>query len=789
MNAPPIISDDIDNSTTVIKNIEQHSTLYIDIINTIPHNVKPVTLVANLIDGDITTQIIYRNDSNENNGNKNLRGGLSHKFIHSKTRINQEQSFFLNLMSVKQTSNGRATNANFNSLVCVLFDNLCFNISNDTNKYLFSDLPVCIKPWLLVETSPNNYQVLAKLSDPIHDLAEAKNLMLGLKELGIGDSGAFTVNRLFRAGGTNLKHGREPHTVKTWLMPECITDTSELRALVATQPPPKQKQRHTAPKAARKSNKDELLDWLVANKHTIDTGISWLDVPCPWSYEHTGATDYKAYYSPLGRLGGDNRSFKCHHSHDMHTQDYIDHCVSLGSPKVKVFCDPVLQEALNKYALNLKGRCTNYLDLADGMEVCRYGLDTMYIGKGFIGGKGKKPLMSKALSLTNAQKEVKGRCYIPYRYVENVPQDKLLVKQNGALYYNTFKYQFAPDPTIDITPFLRLLEFTIPNKEHRDLFVARFAFDVQYPFKKASWSCRLYSKIHGTGKNTLLTSLTKFWGSNAVTLDPEDIIENFSNMVDKKIVIINEGEKATMAKIQQELKGLSTSNQGEQLQKAKYETSTKILDVVSISVTSNDMDGLGVVNLDRRAFCIELFKDMNDSPINYVTGLSLGDENILQHYHDWLELNFRGIFSYLLELDISQDINKFSSRPPDTPLYYAIQDLNSSDDIYLGVILEKLKADEFGFVHIEDILNHKEFQRIQAYGNTKKHDSSRVKSYLRNNGFVCAFERKGLLRTQQKIKGQTKQFNHFYVIAKHDVFKMSNKQRIEAFKKRPTNTV
>lgn len=189
-------------------------------------------------------------------------------------------------------------------------------------------------PTWRIETSPGNFQLGIKLSEPIRDRAKGERLLNAVMAAGLSDEGAKGLARWARL--PNAINGKEKHQDEDGLPFPCRLDAwnpavaysiDELVEALSLDmapplPPSAPAQRRTASPARRGDDvftprplENPVLTALKEKglyKREIEAGKH--DITCPWVDEHTDALDGgTAYFEPSADYptGG----FKCQHSH------------------------------------------------------------------------------------------------------------------------------------------------------------------------------------------------------------------------------------------------------------------------------------------------------------------------------------------------------------------------------------------------------------------------------------------------------------------------------------------
>lgn len=238
----------------------------------------------------------------------------------SRSHLNENRNNYVSVSAFGKDDRGawRRKKDQFKGMYAIMVDDIGTKID-------VARLPTELRPTLLVETSPGNYQATFKLTEPITDIDLADSLVKRMVEVlapGGVDPGMLGVTRVMRLpGGINGK-------------PKYIRDGEIWRCRVARWKPDvtmsfedlarafslvKQARAYSEPLdavAVDRKRSFELV--LLAAKElgiTKRAGRGWVDVLCPWFNEHTDkATTGSAIAFPAkpnGWFGG----YRCHHGH------------------------------------------------------------------------------------------------------------------------------------------------------------------------------------------------------------------------------------------------------------------------------------------------------------------------------------------------------------------------------------------------------------------------------------------------------------------------------------------
>lgn len=187
-----------------------------------------------------------------------------------------------------------------------------------------SSLPDILRPTLIVETSPQNFQAVFRLSTPVRVLEHADALIRTLINVlapGGIDPGMAGVTRVMRLpGGINgkPKYMRDgviwrcqvrrwsPETSMTF---EELSDAFQLVKKVKHYVDP-----NDGVTLERKRGFQITLAGLTALGRVKRSG-RWVDIKCPWVLEHTDRADTGAAVAYPELANGWMGGFRCHHGH------------------------------------------------------------------------------------------------------------------------------------------------------------------------------------------------------------------------------------------------------------------------------------------------------------------------------------------------------------------------------------------------------------------------------------------------------------------------------------------
>ncbi len=256
---------------------------------------------------------------------------------------------------------------------------------------------------------------------------------------------------------------------------------------------------------------DPMHDWLGDNGHIVnDNGGDWVEVVCPWCGEHTTG-DNTAGYSPLGRGSGvyvQTRAFKCLHEHciDRKLPEFCEWAIKRGAPRVSGY-DP-LPWLQSRYAYIETGQQVADLTqrLLGGIWVWELtDWSKKHPGRVKLPGRDKPVAIATAFIEHPDTRKAVGTLYRPVAQQSDIG----MVEAWSQPYVNTY---VPPNwQETDETPviFLEHMEYLIPDKAQREVFLSWVAFKIQNPDTRSYAIIMVAEDAYGTGRSWLKDMLAK----------------------------------------------------------------------------------------------------------------------------------------------------------------------------------------------------------------------------------------------------------------------------------------
>lgn len=401
-------------------------------------------------------------------------------------------------------------------------------------------LPAEFLPTYIIESSPDNFQYGYVLEEPITDFEQARALVELVYGAGFSDAGGKLVMKKVRLpegiNGKRTSPNREfrvkLHTMDGPLWsPERIIEVLGVSASWDTvvEDALEVRRRNAkvvgtslwSPLCAQNASLDGVIDpileWLVDNHMVVNFDHDWAEIKCPWHTEHTAGEGDTAYYAPVGH--GDvqyqnRRAFNCYHTHGVinGTDDFLKHVAENGGPDCAAF-DPaaalVASHVYDSVNNTIWGIKELFPRAYKGVDAFKNTFNSI-TRKPTLNLQNKaefRPIALSALFMYNpARVVVNGTTFDPRT-------TSRIVREHGLLKLNTFSPPAWGEGSFDaaiVQPFIDFLEYLIPIKFEREIFIEWLAAKVQNMGFRG-WGMMMVTKDKGTGRGTLALILTRLF--------------------------------------------------------------------------------------------------------------------------------------------------------------------------------------------------------------------------------------------------------------------------------------
>lgn len=268
------------------------------------------------------------------------------------------------------------------------------------------------------------------------------------------------------------------------------------------------------------------------------------------------------------------------------------------------------------------------------------------------------------------------------------------ILQDGSL--NTWRgYTVDPTPG-DVTPFIELINFVLPNKIEREYCVKWLAKMIQEPGTKFLVSLVVWSIEEGVGKGLLFETVGSLLHQRHFKVVGNEIFnDQFTEWQSQKIfVIADEVSSADKRSTADRIKGwiTATENNINVKNTAKYSESN----LIKYAFLSNHPDAVYLNDKDRRFFVAE-------APDKKLP------EEIRKNFVNWIK---SGGKAALMDFLLSQDTAQFDPTAP-APMSQSklsMLDSNKSDlEQWVENALLKAQAKNHDLISTEDLATHYNF--------------------------------------------------------------------------------
>lgn len=535
-----------------------------------------------------------------------------------------------------------------------------------------------VEPSYKLESSPGNHQ-WGFFIEPTSNLDRYSAIVEAICELGWGDKGAGGYNRLMRVpGSVNLKPGRDGFvsTVTDW-HPERVWDLDELATalgvdLAQLNVKKTQVKPATAGAAvAATAIADPVLTWLADNGMVVTDKDEWVEITCPWHDSHTTGSDI-AGYSPLGRGAEwhDHRAFKCLHEHcrERDTAQFLRWVNDQGGPWATGF-DP-LPRLQQQYVLVIDG-----MRVADLWQRQNGGMWTNTLPEWKLKNPGRMRMLGRdnPISVMTAFTESRQT-----RRAETMlfrPGEPELAEVNDQIVVNTWVPPRWPETDETPTAFLEHVEFILPDKAERELFLDWLAWKFQHPGMR-SYSVLMVAPTgaQGLGRSMIGDFISAAIGS-VNTVDLDKLIGNGSfndYLFDCTFLVVEEAKDVAHEDFwrgYEKLKERLDNRANQEWRNTKYGKARFDTKWFNAMVFSNHADALAIPPEDRR-FLVLTNPDARR------------DKDYYQRIHDALRGDEPGkLYWYLMRRNVAGYDHVY---PPMTKAKEMMQDMAAAPSDEIG---------------------------------------------------------------------------------------------------------
>ena len=222
----------------------------------------------------------------------------------------------------------------------------------------------------------------------------------------------------------------------------------------------------------------------------------------------------------------------------------------------------------------------------------------------FPGGK-NTPKANVVFQRHSQKRTVQGYAWLPLPHGE---EEELIFEHDKKLYINEWN-GFAIAPVVgDISSWLELVKFLIPDEEEREVVFDWMAFTVQHPDKKINFQI-LHMGQEGVGKDVMYSPLAIIFGDSAEDIDHEKAVSQYEDSwAENKFVTIQEIYKPGDKKFLNALKAKAASTSTGMVRlNIKCQHQVLQPNLVSFVAMSNYEDCVILTETERRYFVVKSF--------------------------------------------------------------------------------------------------------------------------------------------------------------------------------------
>lgn len=284
-------------------------------------------------------------------------------------------------------------------------------------------------------------------------------------------------------------------------------------------------------------------------------------------------------------------------------------------------------------------------------------------------------------------------------------REEIYKERSGSLIYNTYKpishdHLKKSVSKSDISLYIDLLKYVIPNEAQRETFIDFLAFTMQYPEKKINYSIILGSEYEGVGKDLLLRPVVNFMDNHCKEITVEMLHSDFNHyLYGVKLLIVQEiftSSYRDKKEIETKLKTLAAAPPDKLSVNKKNMQPLEIDNIVNLVATTNHDDALPITNADSSRRYYAIWSEVKPKSSEYYTKL------VKWMYEDGgMDL----VAGYLINKNVSKF--KYARSPAKTLFLEKLAD-SSKDNLYHRIKLlreEDVVPFNKDLVKIQDVIS------------------------------------------------------------------------------------
>ena len=253
-----------------------------------------------------------------------------------------------------------------------------------------------------------------------------------------------------------------------------------------------------------------------------------------------------------------------------------------------------------------------FYDTKSGLMIPPKGLDNLYL-RTLPGGKAGAT--ASKLLLTTMDKKLSAADGIGWKPTGINPPKRsdVIFEDEGRKLINTWRGYALTPMAGDITPWLELAEYLLPDESQREVVLDYLAFIVQHPAVKPAY-CIVHRGTHRVGKDLLYTGVMRALGThNARGVTIDNVLGGWGDYLKGlRLAIIEEADKAQDHRVANAMKTLlAPTASGKRVLNLKGGKVITQVDSMASIIMSNKRACIAIERGDRRYFVVDSWLDPN----------------------------------------------------------------------------------------------------------------------------------------------------------------------------------
>ena len=327
----------------------------------------------------------------------------------------------------------------------------------------------------------------------------------------------------------------------------------------------------------------------------------------------------------------------------------------------------------------------------------------------------------------------------------------------GSVLANSWRGFFLKPKAGSVEPWLKLLAHLTEDESEQTAIIERLAFDVQYPHKKAQWGVIIHG-VQGAGKDSLMMPIGRIFGSAMNTVGMKELKSAYDDaFVQSKIVVMSEMNMLKSDALEDIKRKMVDESTGMMILNPKSKGQVKHRNLWSMYGITNHDDAISMSPNERRFYVVTARTAMKTDQI--------------AEYQDWL--NNEGaefLFQHLLSVDLSSFTP--GELPSRTASFYEMVD-NAKGDLET-ILTDLCDNSSPPFDRNDSLVSSTAVEEALIQYNQRYHGISRIKKWLRSNGYETIGDAVKLVGGKTKRKKRT-----HYALAESKLHRMTGTEKYE----------